>query len=263
MLNIYEVATDPGTQWGYNANKEVFYLFAKVDMLKSKEVFTYYGFKCNSRFLISYGFTFQKNKYNQACIFIDGQDILDRDEIFKHPYKQKLIENNVSIDDGYTKYDILIENNLETRVSLSGECRFQATADPTRTRPMFGFLRLLFTTAEEFTKLIPNFSICNSRTELFNSISMISLENELMVLETITRCCKSRLEEFRSSLEEDKKELENTPLYTTRANILNMLIGEKEVLLGAIINCSFSCRKLSRGNSNNTNITCENVSLIS
>ena len=58
-----------------------------------------------------------------------------------------------------------------------------------------------------------------------------SVETELAILNVISEHCDKALRMFDSSVEEDEKEIENIEPYTNRWNILNMIIGEKKVLL--------------------------------
>jgi hypothetical protein len=74
----------------------------------------------------------------------------------------------------------------------------------------------------------------NAKIDLINillGIQPLSAETEILVLKELSTICEKVLNGFSSTIEMDKKELEFTTPYTNRWNILNMLIGEKKVLL--------------------------------
>jgi histone-lysine N-methyltransferase SETD3 len=61
------------TYWNYEDESESFVISASVPIKKGEEVFDSYGRKCNSRFLLNYGFALEDNEDNEykITLFID------------------------------------------------------------------------------------------------------------------------------------------------------------------------------------------------
>ena len=58
------------TQWNFDDTSNSFMIKGANKIKKGDEVFDSYGIKCNSRFLLNYGFTFENNKDNEFKILL-------------------------------------------------------------------------------------------------------------------------------------------------------------------------------------------------
>jgi hypothetical protein len=170
--------------------------------------------------------------------------------------KLKILGNNsTTIDDSYCEYRYLINAKKETLISQDQQYRFQFITlldKKVDSRPksitglhsiwcLFGMLRLLFSSEIEFLQFtikinnkIKELKDENVKLDLVNillSIPPFSVETELLVLKELSTICEKVLDGFPTTVEMDQKELESTLPYSNRWNILNLLIGEKKVLL--------------------------------
>jgi histone-lysine N-methyltransferase SETD3 len=253
MADMLNHSKNPGTKWSFVPDENAFIIASDSFLFSNKEVFDTYGSKCNSRYLVNYGFTLKDNhENNQASIFINPKEILDD---IKCPFKEnklRIIDNhNNTYDDSYSEYRFLINENQESLVSKEKYFRFQFTKlfDKNVNNEkgmftglhsvwcMFGLLRFLLSEQKEFVDIMNNI---NTKLKSSNNIDFIkilldikpfSVKTELEVLKYISKNCEKVLDRFCSLVEEDEKELEEVEQYTNRWNILNILIGEKKVLL--------------------------------
>lgn len=63
------------THWTYNNKEDAFMVNAEMDLPEGREVFYSYGRKCNSRFLLNYGFTIENNEENEFKVTVKvGKD---------------------------------------------------------------------------------------------------------------------------------------------------------------------------------------------
>jgi histone-lysine N-methyltransferase SETD3 len=253
MADMLNHEKTPGTKWSFIPNEDAFIIASDSFLFKNKEVFDTYGPKCNSRYLVNYGFTLKDNQENnQAAIFINPEKILDD---IKCPFKERkmrMISNNhTTIDDSYCEYRFLINEGQEALVSKEKHFRFQfmtlldeEVSDEKGIFTglhsawcLFGFLRFLLSNEEEFMNITYKInekmksSVKVDFTTVLLDIKPPGVETELSVLKRISEHCERILDGFPSLVEEDEKEIESVEPYTNRWNILNMLIGEKKVLL--------------------------------
>ena len=253
MADMLNHTKTPGTKWSFVPDEDAFIIASNRFLFKDREIFDTYGSKCNSRYLVNYGFTLKENQENnQAAIFLNPEKILDE---LKSPLKESklklLRDNQTSIDDSYCEYRFLIKEGKEIRVSQNKDFRFQfmtlidkEVGVPQGTFTglhsiwsLFGFLRILLSNEEEFINIT---NIIHEKMEYTKQVDFTTImievephgvETEVLVLKIIAEHCEKVLDMFPSLVEEDEKELETTEPYSNRWNILNMLIGEKKVLL--------------------------------
>lgn len=274
MADMLNHRQPPGTSWQFELSKNAFTIRTTKMFLKGGEIFDTYGSKCNSRYLINYGFTLSDNQNNnQATIFIDPNAISESitDERKKTvKVKRLLFGKPRSYDDGYSGYQAKIDEGKESKVSQEGQFRFQFSIIPDTDfwdtsigdaqgklcathciRACMSLLRLLLCTKEELATLctsmdkqiIPLFNHIEDEKQkqavhhmLYNQIFVHvhfeppSAQTELFVLRFLARACRSRLAEFNSDLETDKKRRDSSEPMSNDYNIYNLLISEKEVL---------------------------------
>jgi len=253
MADMLNHAKTPGTKWSFVPDEDSFIIASDGFLFKDKEVFDTYGPKCNSRYLVNYGFTLKENQENnQAAIFLNPAKILDE---LKSPLKESKLrllgDNQTTIDDSYCEYRFLIKEGKETRVSKNKDFRFQfmtlldkEVSTPSGTFTglhsawcLFGFLRILLSSEEEFIRITNEvhekmgYNKQVDFTTILLEVEPQSAETEVLILKVIADHCEKVLDGLPSLVEEDIKELETVEPYSNRWNILNMLIGEKKVLL--------------------------------
>ena len=255
MADMLNHSKTPGTKWSFINDKDSFIIASDKFHIKGGEIFDTYGPKCNSRYLVNYGFTLKDNHVNnQAAIFIDPGKLLTEGDGSEKRKLELLTNNATTVDDSFCEYRFLIQNNKETRISQDHQFRFQFTKLLNREVQkrgipiggftglhsawcLFGFMRILLSSPEEFTKLVVEINERMRDTtrldfsEVLLNIDPLSPETEVKVLKTISDHCEQVLDSFPSLMESDEKELENTEPYSNDWNILNMIIGEKKVLL--------------------------------
>ena len=215
--------TKPSTKWEFDYDINCFTIKNYKWVLKGREIFDTYGYKCNSRYLVNYGFTLQDNiEYNEAAIFL--------------PYSQLAgsLCKPASFDRGYTNYNILITHNKETKISKQKMYRFQVTIIPLDIlddnkkikciNQLFFIARLY---CHDFGKL-PDINIAEIP---------ISEENEINALNLISKYAKVRLSEF-GDIDEEKLLINNKP-YSNTYNIATVRQNEKTVLNWYIELCNF------------------------
>jgi histone-lysine N-methyltransferase SETD3 len=226
---------EPTIEWFFDDVKNGFVMRCTKSVFKGSQLFDSYGVKCNSRYFMNYGFTLNNNqKNNQASIFLP---VTCPDQI------KTLIGPPTTYDDGYSGYSYCIDNNLESKVNrdklfrfqvpiISGEDKYNKKLH-TIIQAMFNFLRLNVITKSEDIKKIRTWQRNSESSEpsLFNwQVPFISESNELLCLDFLRFHCKKRLEDYKSSIEEDRLKLEKLQPFSTEYNICCMLISEKEVL---------------------------------
>ena len=233
MADMLNHSKEPGTRWMFYPDEDAFIITSEKFMFKDKEIFDTYGLKCNSRYLVNYGFTLSDNQENnQAVVFINPANRL---QLFQN--------NETSIDDSYCEYRFLINEGKETLISQDKNFRFQFVilsdkkVEPPKSMTglhsiwcLFGMLRLLLSSDVEFENFMKNLTKTDFVTMLL-SVSPFSVQTELLVLKELSNTCEKVLDNFPSTIEMDQAELETATPYSNRWNILNMLIGEKTVLL--------------------------------
>ena len=247
MADMFNHINVPSAIWNFNDEKKSFVVTSDTLMKTGDEVFESYGLKSNSQFLVNYGFTLENNEYmNSAVLFIKPTDLLDikkakdeKERTFINKKISFLTKNNCTIDDSLCNYMYLIKNNKEVKVSKENYFRFKFNIffPNTKTnnlslsiiKSLFGFLRLIHSTS--LKQLDKQFDNVKNIREIFSGYEPMTIEVELKVLETLSLYCKKALSNFDSDIMSDIKERNNTKRYSTRWNILNLLIGEKKTLL--------------------------------
>ena len=162
-----------------------------------KKVYDSYGKKCNSRFLLNYGFIVEKNDGNEFPFSIG---IEESDPLFS--MKKNLLQ-------------IFLEQPV---VDLFSMLRFKMYSDDFN---------------ELFNIIVTNKRQSDDYDSkpTFHTIPPISTKNELKVLEYIEKLSLDHLSKYPHSLEEDLKILseDSNKLTNNQRNCILMRSGEKEV----------------------------------
>ena len=111
------------THWNFDDESNSFIIRGVSNVKKGQEVFDSYGIKCNSRFLLNYGFTVENNEDNEFKIIL----ILNESSPL---FKEKMIFLGGK---NYTKKFSLVINNAESKIT-----------------PFFSFLRFILYSKSNF-----------------------------------------------------------------------------------------------------------------
>lgn len=249
MADMLNHTLEPTTHWKFEPEKDSFIIMSTSFQKKGIEVYDTYGPKCNSRYLVNYGFTQENNIHTQAVLFLHPENILSEYNCSYREQKMKLLQgNHTNIDDSYTNYSYLIHNRLEKKVSVDKCFRFQfvRTLIPRKvsiqdekctsthsTYCLLGFLRYLLCSEKEFAYIVEtiNKSKQTNLLKILLCIQPLSIETEYKVLQVLSDYCKKELLQYPTTLEEDKEKHKDLQKYTKEWNISNILQGEKQVLL--------------------------------
>jgi histone-lysine N-methyltransferase SETD3 len=111
------------THWNFDDASNSFVIRGVSNVKKGQEVFDSYGIKCNSRFLLNYGFTVENNEDNEFKIIL----MLNESSPL---FKEKMIFLGGK---NYTKKFSLVINNAESKIT-----------------PFFAFLRFILYSKSNF-----------------------------------------------------------------------------------------------------------------
>ena len=111
------------THWNFDDESNSFIIRGVSNVKKGQEVFDSYGIKCNSRFLLNYGFTVENNEDNEFKIIL----MLNESSPL---FKEKMIFLGGK---NYTKKFSLVINNAESKIT-----------------PFFAFLRFILYSKSNF-----------------------------------------------------------------------------------------------------------------
>lgn len=248
---------NPGTHWTFFEKEKVFVITSTKHTCKGMSILDTYGEKCNSRYLLNYGFTLPNNQKNNTCVlFIKPKDLIPDSELYneKIHFFNKL--NNKNFDDGFSGYSYLVGRKKEKNIRVNNEFRFQVgmisniNLDEltnnelkydvnTITHQMFGFLRLLFMQRNNWDMYM---SILDSRHKInfynvLRFIKPLDIDTEIHILNTISSMCEKRLRLFSNSIDTNKTLYSESKLYSPESNTYMMLISEQEVLIYFIKYC--------------------------
>lgn len=208
---------DPSTNWKFSDENNTFDVSANRWILKGCDVFDSYGPKCNSRYMVNYGFTLPSNQKNNQCVlFIPTDNFSDKK-------KKLMLSETTRYDDGYACYISLVNQKLETKVS-SGKF----------TRMQFPIIRKNVDKCTNCAYQLLRFCriAVASEKDLESKITLcpISKQNEIDALVYLGTLVSDRLNEFETTIEEDLDAISRAQQYTDSYNIINTRISEKGTL---------------------------------
>ena len=114
------------THWNFDDNSNSFVIKGVMNVKKGQEVFDSYGIKCNSRFLLNYGFTVENNENNEYKIILTLNETSPL-------FKEKMLFLGGK---NYAKKFALVINNTDTKVMQ-----------------FFSFLRFILYNKKNFTQI--------------------------------------------------------------------------------------------------------------
>ena len=210
------------TSWTYTDDREGFIIEALEDIKRGDQIYDSYGKKCNTRFLLNYGFINLDNDANEYPLNVE----LDT---FDVNHQQK-----VEILSGTTKRLFRVQADLEEPIvsRFISFVRFQVFDENIALLHQIKsqWLQKKKQMAEDSDD--PDFS-----TQQFqgDSIPAISKRNEKRTFEKIKAMCEAALADYPQSYEEDLEILKNDdpPMSKLTFNERNMVLfrsGEKYIL---------------------------------
>mmetsp|Transcript_15397 Transcript_15397/g.15375 ORF Transcript_15397/g.15375 Transcript_15397/m.15375 type:complete len:490 (+) Transcript_15397:259-1728(+) len=191
------------TTWSYEESKNGFIIEAMEDIERGIEVLDSYGKKCNSRFLLNYGFIVRNNDANE------------------YPFKCKLREDDPNL---MTKRSLIDGNSSQT-------FRVQADEKENIFNEFLGFLRFL--ELNDISILPRIMEECQEEDQPGfkpSKVKPISLANERKVLQHVQKLAKSGIDLYPETLQEDAQILQREDLTENQRNCVLMRQGEKQIL---------------------------------
>lgn len=183
------------THWNYEDSYNAFVISAIENIEPGFELFDSYGKKCNSRFLLNYGFTLDNNEDNEYKLSITLAE-----NSYKFKEKSAILKNNIT-------------KKFTLRKDLEG----------TQTALLFSFLR--FVCFDGDTNIYKDY-------KAENVLNPISMNNEIMMLKKLQESIDYLLRDYDTSLESDIALLANkrSTLSFNEMNCITMRVSEKEIL---------------------------------
>ena len=192
MLNHRRVRQ---THWNYEDSYNAFVISAIENIEPGYELYDSYGKKCNSRFLLNYGFTLEKNEDNEYKLSITLAE-----SSYKYKEKSAILKNNI------TKKFTLRKDLEDTQATL-----------------LFSFLR--FVCFDGDTNLYKDY-------KAESVLNPISMNNEIMMLKKLQESIEFLLRDYDTTLEDDITTLttKKSTLSFNEMNCITMRVSEKEIL---------------------------------
>jgi protein-histidine N-methyltransferase len=207
MLNHYRPRE---TRWAFNAKRQVFSIQSVTELRAGDQVFDSYGRKCNSRFLMNYGFTVEHN--------VDDDGVRSLNELLLQFQLPPAVADAWS-----SRKRALLDGASPSRgIRVAGYISHRGTQDA------LSFLRFALAEGRDVDRLPYIGSDCQLGAI---TVMPLSINNESRVLRELSALCEEQLERYDHSLEQDLAELcSGTCLRgSDRRNALVLLRGEKEV----------------------------------
>ena len=206
------------TIWYYNNSLKGFVIQAIQDIKKGSEIFYSYGIKCNSRFLLNYGFALENNDYMEVIFNINFNDSYP---LFND--KKKCFKN----DNNY------IQNFVLSNVIKFGENDFNK---------ILSFIRFLMYDGElNSLKDAMRFKDKSNNEEYFSfyDIKILSKDLEINVLKHFRSLLIQNLLKYPTSYEQDQVNLKKKNISVNQKNCIWVIMSEKYVLLYYIYFCEY------------------------
>ena len=199
----------------YNDNSKNFRVTAVTDIPANKEIFTTYGNKCNTRWLLNYGIIVDNNfEYNEVHFFFEPKNFeYLNQEIFKE--KQEWIEYH---DQATFDYNF--------KLSI----RFKEY----NVKQAIGYLRFITIDNLKDYKTFVRREAEKGKWDGFVHVKPTSLKGEVRMLKSLLEFCEKRLAGYPTTMEADLDLLEGDKIYkdftVNESNIIKYRMAEKEMV---------------------------------
>jgi histone-lysine N-methyltransferase SETD3 len=205
MLNHYRPRE---TSWTFDNNQQSFTMTSLASMSIGQQVMDSYGKKCNSKFLLHYGFAVENNRED------DGRCQNECFMIFHMP---------PGGEDPYAAQRLRLAG---TKLSI----RCTMTFDEKKCQEVLSYNRLCVANRDELDTI--NATHRNACSLSANPIRPICARNEIAALANIASVARTQLSRYPTTWEEDMGLLNSDTLtpFSNRKNALIVIMGEKEIL---------------------------------
>lgn len=201
------------TQWSYCDDRQGFIIEATDDIKRGQPVYDSYGKKCNTRFLLNYGFINLNNDANEFPLVVRLKP--------SHPFSD-------------AKCKMLKEDCRTFRVQAD----FQESVMPKfmsfmRFVEFDGNLNVFHLMADQWVKKgidAEDDDMTGEMAFLAEKVLGQSVANERKVFESIKQLCEAALQKYPTTLEQDIEALKDESLTFNHSNCILFRSGEKEIL---------------------------------
>ena len=196
------------TSWTFDNSQQSFTMTSLADMSVGQQVMDSYGKKCNSKFLLHYGFAVENNREE------DGRCQNECLMTFYMPSGD---------DDEFSSQRLRLAG---TKLAI----RIMMVHDEKRVQEMLSYNRLCVANRDELDTI--NATHRNAYSLSANPIRPICARNEIAALANIAAVARTQLAEYPTTWEEDMTLLNSNGLtpFSNRKNALIVIMGEKEIL---------------------------------
>ncbi|OMJ77692.1 hypothetical protein SteCoe_22638 [Stentor coeruleus] len=188
------------TFWKFCQQRNGFIIEAEVDISKGQEVLDSYGIKCNSRFLLNYGFTLDDNDANEF------------------PYLIKLSEDLP-----------FYEEKLNFLKAKSHVFRMLKDTSKPCLQEMLTYMRLIEIDDLEFLNQVIDEFLDSDFFTQGKYLNAFSLSIEKKILQRLEKISNEYLQRYPNSIEEDEEALKNEATQNEK-NCIVIRMGEKSIL---------------------------------
>jgi len=218
------------TSWTFNQADYQFTITSLKTLKKGQQVYDSYGKKCNSRFLLNYGFSIESNRDSngQCHDEVRVKFALDRDDA-GYGTKLRLLGDNPEYV--YPVCAVCLATDSHHACLLAHSYRFIRVStwyDHKTTVEAFSFLRFIHAQGNEVL-VLPQIGFKYDFVK--NPILPISVECEINVLKTLADTYREQLAKYERSMAEDEEDIRNDvyEFGSNHRNALVHLINEKRV----------------------------------
>lgn len=188
------------TSWKFCQQRNGFVIEAAVDISKGEEVLDSYGVKCNSRFLLNYGFTLDDNEANEF------------------PYLIKLTEDLPFYEE---KLDFLKAKSQVFRM-------LKDTSKPCL-QEMLTYMRLIEIDDLDFLNQVVDEFLDSDFFIQGKYLNAFSLSIEKKILQRLEKMSNEYIQRYPNSIEDDEEALKKEATQNEK-NCIVMRMGEKVIL---------------------------------
>jgi hypothetical protein len=199
MADLFNHRPSPETSWGYDQDAGGFAMRAVSAVPAGALVHDSYGEKCNSRFLLNYGFTLDDNRDNHAAVRVR----VPRDAPWRD-FKQKILGTRTGDPSRTFKVPFVLQDDTAAE--------------------LLRFLRIAAADGRELAE------VCPAPGLISTARAPMSAACEERALHLLDAACEEALARFATTAEEDDALLAGAGLHRNARNAIVMRRGEKRVL---------------------------------
>eukprot|EP00753_Platysulcus_tardus_P017815 PLAT6552.1.p2 GENE.PLAT6552.1~~PLAT6552.1.p2 ORF type:complete len:605 (+),score=328.82 PLAT6552.1:124-1938(+) len=202
MLNHYRPRE---TKWTFNTDLDCFTITSLKELEAGQQIYDSYGKKCNSRFLLNYGFAVESNRDP------DGKCHNEVRLLFKLHAEDPWRASKIGLLAGLRS-----ERGIRVSMTYTDETTLEA----------FSFLRFINASDTELM-MLPSMEEDPDLGK--DPIKPISIDNEIRCLEEMAALMERQLSRYPTTLEQDLEMMEKLEMGSNHRNAVVLLKGEKEV----------------------------------